>query len=63
MSTRAERFRASEERAGAKKAKKPRKELRPGKPDRDDLIPRILQSSRTRGQDIRVSHPHRRAPR
>lgn len=60
MATRAERFRAEVERSGAKKAKKPRKELRPGKPDRDELIPRILQSSRTRGQDIRVNHPPRR---
>jgi len=62
MATRAERFRAVEERTGAKKAKKAEKGLRPGKPDRSDM-PRILQSSRTRGQDIRVSHPPRRAPR
>lgn len=62
MATRAERFHASEERAGAKKAKKPVKGLRPGMPDRSDM-PRILQSSRTRGQDIRVNHPPRRSPR
>jgi hypothetical protein len=60
MSTRAERFRSLEERAGPKKAKRVEKRERQARPGRSDA-PRVLESSRTRGQDIRVSHPKRPA--
>jgi hypothetical protein len=57
MATKAERFHATEERSGPKKAKRVEKRARPGRGD----SPRVLESSRTRGQDIRVSHPKRPA--
>jgi hypothetical protein len=60
MATKAERFHSLEERSGAKKAKRVEKRERPGRPGRDDL-PRVLESSRTRGQDIRVTRPPRRS--
>ncbi len=58
MSTKAEMFHSTEERSGPKKAPKTRKPAREG---RTAESRRVLESSRTRGQDIRVSRPHRPA--
>lgn len=60
MSTKAEDFHNSEQRAGPKKAKRVEKRYRQARPGRGDA-PRILESSRTRGQDIRVARPPKRA--
>ncbi len=59
MTTRAENFHSAEERNGPKKAKRLEKRVRPGKPGRSEL-PRTLESSRTRGQEIRVNRPQKR---
>ncbi len=56
MATKAESFRAQQERSGPKKKKTAVKAHR----TRLEEMPRILQSSRTRGQDIRVNRPYRR---
>ncbi|UPT74735.1 MAG: hypothetical protein M0D55_03145 [Elusimicrobiota bacterium] len=58
MATKAEGYRYVEERSHAKKAKRGRKPAREARPGRSEA-PRILESSRTRGQDIRVNHPYR----
>ena len=52
MATKAEAYRYVEQRSGLKKAKRTRK------PPRHEKL-RTLESSRTRGQDIRVNHPYR----
>lgn len=56
MATKAENFHYQEERAGVKKPKRKAKRERQARPGLSDA-PRVLESSRTRGQDIRVSHP------
>jgi hypothetical protein len=54
MATKAERFHYLEERSGPKKAKRRLRRERQARPGLSD-IPRVLESSRTRGQDIRVT--------
>jgi hypothetical protein len=61
MATKAESERYFEERSRPKKARRAAKPKRPGRADRSELR-RILESSRTRGQDIRVNHPYRPTP-
>lgn len=56
MASRAEEQRALEERSGEKRSKRPVKRIRAGK-EADSPVRRVLESSRTRGQDIRVNHP------
>jgi len=58
MATKAERFHSIEERSGPKKAKRVEKRARPGRND----APRVLESSRTRGQEIRVNRTATRRP-
>lgn len=58
MATKAENRRYAEERSHPKKARRAAKSKRP---DRAEMR-RILESSRTRGQDIRVNHPYRPTP-
>jgi hypothetical protein len=57
MATKAESYRAEQQRSGPKK----RKTILKARRTRLTDMPRILQSSRTRGQDIRVNHPRRRS--
>lgn len=59
MATRSEQHRYAEERIGPKKARRPARRARRARPGAPD-VPRILESSRTRGQDIRVVHPPKR---
>lgn len=58
MATKAENQRYDEERSHPKKARRPAKARRPGRAE----MRRVLESSRTRGQDIRVNHPYRPTP-
>jgi hypothetical protein len=55
MATKAENFRSEQERSGPKKERRSRKPPRPGR----EIGLRILESSRTRGQNISVRRPHR----
>lgn len=59
MATKAEDARYFEERSGPKKPKRGPRRERQARPGRSE-IPRILESSRTRGQDIRVTRPPKR---
>jgi len=61
MSTKAEDFHYLEERSGPKKPKRVPKRERQARPGKSSA-PRVLESSRTRGQDIRVSRPPAKRP-